>query len=348
MVNVTPEHKVLFLLLRDELTSLPEKLDYNRLFDLFRRHKLFAISGPVKDLLPEDENRRWKEIHQQNTMHSLKVSSETEEIIKYLKELNISAIPLKGPVLTNTLYGDVGLRHFNDIDLLVSPADLEKAKEALIKIGYSQMYPDQMNKKQEKLYTTYKKDIGLHNSERRIFIELHYGIYVHELLKKEEESKLLASTETITLHNEEIEVLDKESTFIYLVYHGCLHQFFRLFWLRDVAECIKRWDLDHKQIRQKISALGLEKMLGVTVNLLLHYFNSDIPKAYADLLVEKRDQKLLNLCHHRICGPEAETTKLKIARHRFLMSLKPGLKYKWTVLWSIFQRWKIRKYMGGH
>ncbi len=348
MIMISPEHKILFQLLRGEEVSLPVSLDHEKLFKLFRRHKLFAISGPVKELLEGEEKEKWKEIHQQLTLKSLKLTSETVEIIDHFRELGIMAIPLKGPVLASNLYGDVGMRHFNDIDLLVERADLEKTRDALIKIGYSLAYPGEMSQRQEKIYFRYKKDIGLHNKKRRIFIELHYGIYVHELLKKEEEYHLIEATETIRIQNEDVVVLDKESTFIYLVYHGCLHQYFRLFWLRDVAECIKKWDLDHESILQRMKELGLGKMLGISINLVIHYFDVMPPAAYSEFLGAERDQRLINTCHERICGPETETLKLKIARHRFLLGLKPGFKYKWTVLWSIIQRWRIRKFMGGH
>jgi hypothetical protein len=30
------------------------------------------------------------------------------------------------------------------------------------------------------------------------------------------------------------------------------------------------------------------------------------------------------------------------------MLLKPGLKYRWTVFKSLFHRWYIRKFLGGH
>lgn len=345
---VSIEQGVLLQVLRGELTSLPEDLDHEQLFELFRRHKFFTISSTVKDLLEGEEGERWKAQHQQNTLNSLKLSNETAELINHFKNRGIRAIPLKGPVLANSLYGDVGLRHFNDIDLIVVKEQFEETKDALIKIGYSLAYPGPLTAKQERIYSTYKNDVGLHNKERRIFIELHYGIYVHELLKREDESKLLGQTEKITIHNQEIEVLDKESTFIYLVYHGCLHQYFRLFWLRDVAECIKRWELDHDSIINKMKELGLEKMLAISMVLAQYYFKTELPEPYTKFLATCNPQKLINICHNRILGPEKETFKLKIDRHRFLMSLKPGLKYKWTVLWSIFQRWRISKFYGGH
>jgi hypothetical protein len=48
----------------------------------------------------------------------------------------IRALPLKGPLLAERLYGDPGLRPSEDIDVLVPVADLERAGRSLGELGY--------------------------------------------------------------------------------------------------------------------------------------------------------------------------------------------------------------------
>lgn len=349
MVELTAEQEAMMQLLRGEEFSLSEKVNREKLYELFLRHRLLMVAGPVKELLKGEDLEKWKGMHQQLTLKSLKLSLETVELISFLKGKGIRAIPLKGPVLAQSLFGDVGLRHFNDIDLLVQKEDLDRTVEALKTIGYQHVYPGYMTTRQERIYSTYKKDVGLFNQDRQIFVELHYGIYVHELLRREDESMLLESTEHIMINNQAVEVLNKESTFIYLVYHGCLHLYSRLFWLRDVSECINRWEINHQHVVSQMRRLGLEKMLSISLRLAQHYFNIEMPRAFANFLDGDTDVlKLTNICHRKILGPEQPDLKLKLMRHSLLFSLKPGLRYKWTVLWSIFQRWRIRKFYGGH
>ncbi|MCA1747926.1 MAG: nucleotidyltransferase family protein, partial [Bacteroidales bacterium] len=177
----------------------------------------------------------------------------------------------------------------------------------------------------------------------------HYGIYVHELLRRTDEPAIRDATEKVELHNEEIVVFDQSTTFIYIIYHGCLHQFFRLFWLRDVAEALQQWELDHAAILNKMRSLGIERMAGIALLLAERWFAVQIPEPYREVISQDPAVKRLAAnCEQRILGPELPTFRMKVRRHRFLFGLKPGARYKWTVLWSIFQRWRIRKFMGGH
>jgi hypothetical protein len=349
MIDLQQEHEVLLRLLRGEFVSLPEETGTERLLQLFQRHRLLPVSAPVREQLPEEQQGRWRMLLQQKTLHSLKISAETANIIKALKLQGIVAIPLKGAVLAHTLYGDVGLRHCNDIDLLIDPADMERTAEVLQGLGYRQSYPGSLSPRQEHIYTRYKKDVGFHNQEQRLFIELHYGIYVHELLRQADEPAIREATEKVELHNEEIVVFDRATTFIYLVYHGCLHQFFRLFWLRDVAAALQRWELDHTTVLDKMRSLGLERMMGIALLLAERWFAVQVPEPYREVISkDKAVQRLAASCHERILGPELPTFRMKFCRHRYLLGLKPGARYKWAVLWSILQRKRIRLFMGGH
>jgi hypothetical protein len=53
-----------------------------------------------------------------------------------LERDGVRAMPLKGPVLAQNLYGDGGLRSFGDLDLLVTARDLAPATAAVRRLGY--------------------------------------------------------------------------------------------------------------------------------------------------------------------------------------------------------------------
>lgn len=349
MTDLSKEQEVLLRLLRGEFVALPEGTDTGQLLELLRRHRLLPLSSAIREQLPEEKREEWKALLQQKTFQSLKISSETAFLIRMMKNAGVTAIPLKGAVLALMLYGDVGLRHFSDIDLLVERSDLKRVSELLASLNYVQTYPKKLSHRQERIYSAFKKDIGFYNREKQVVIELHYGIYVHELLTRSGEGVIRERRERIVLHNEEIEVLDRESTFLYLVYHGALHQYYRLFWLRDVAECMKRWELDHRLIAERVRLLGLSRMFAAGLLLAEHYFSLELPDAYSEMVTGNGVvQRLVKICHERIIGPEQATIRMKVLKHLYLFSLKPGLRYKFMVGWSILQRRRIRMFMGGH
>src|SRR6202030_4510120 len=57
-------------------------------------------------------------------------------IMRQFERLQLRALPYKGPVLAQSLYRDLGLRSFSDLDFLISPADFDRAKQTLAEIGY--------------------------------------------------------------------------------------------------------------------------------------------------------------------------------------------------------------------
>ena len=66
-----------------------------------------------------------------NLRRGLWFASELLRITHHLAKKEIRAIPYKGPVLAQSAYGDLALRHFSDLDLLISPRDFDQAKNAL-------------------------------------------------------------------------------------------------------------------------------------------------------------------------------------------------------------------------
>jgi hypothetical protein len=62
---------------------------------------------------------------------------ELRNVLASLRQAGIRCIPLKGPVLTVGSYRKLGLRDFDDLDLLVAPADVTRAVAVLAKLGYA-------------------------------------------------------------------------------------------------------------------------------------------------------------------------------------------------------------------
>ena len=119
-----------------------------------------------------------------------------------------------------------------------------------------------------------------------------------------------------------------------------------MFWLRDLAEAIKRWDLDHSQILNNAKELGVERLLGVSLELAKEYFDVDVPEEY--LIYIESDavilMRLKKLCSRAIKGPEFPTLRGRFESLYYFMSLISGIKHKMNTLTSVFHRWRIRRF----
>src|SRR5438105_2341077 len=67
---------------------------------------------------------------------SLALDVVTAEVVAALDEAGVRTILLKGPALAHRLYDDGTPRPYTDVDLLVAPADVERAGAVLARLGF--------------------------------------------------------------------------------------------------------------------------------------------------------------------------------------------------------------------
>jgi hypothetical protein len=70
-------------------------------------------------------------------IRALHAVSQLTLLVRSLRTAGIETVALKGPLLSAWLYGDLGMRRFADLDLLVERAERERAREALAAAGYA-------------------------------------------------------------------------------------------------------------------------------------------------------------------------------------------------------------------
>jgi len=236
-------------------------------------------------------------------------------------------------------------------ELDIDRADIHKIIEIAGREGYELSYPAKMlSPRKWAYYFKYKKDIGLIHRQQKIFIELHAGVYYHKLMEQDGEKMLWENLVDDKIGNCAIRRMDNNSTFLYLTFHGGLHQYFRLFWLRDVAISIKNMEIDHQQIIEMAELLGIERLLFVSVVLAQKYFNVDIPEDYqnhisSDIL---RINKIKDICVDRIEGQEHSSFRDRLYIHLMFLLLKPSLRFYMAGFSGILNRWYIKKFLGGH
>ena len=301
-------------------------------------------------LLEEEERERWKKAIRSGSMRTLRFISQLNEIIEMLYNEGIEVITLKGPVLAQTLYGDLSQRHMRDLDLLVIHGDILKALELLQESGYILKTPGkELTVKQWHSYFKHQYDVALLHKEQGSILELHTRIAYPGLLGRSA-YLITDQLETVEMAGRSMKCMSKEATFIYLAIHGAHHLFFRLFWLRDLAEAIKRWELDHTRILYMVRQMGIERMLGVGLRLTSYYFGTSIPAEYQPVLEENKAvlSRLVERCQHAILDPQFLTRRNRINVLLFSMALKPNLQHKWETFSSVYHRWYIRKFLGGH
>lgn len=186
-----------------------------------------------------------------------------EDAVGTLAKAGVKACAMKGPALAARLYPPSTIRHCLDVDLLVRPADLDRAMDALTSAGYAT---------ETGVSATYRRLHAHHFGFSRPAtapIELHFRAYAGFGVVLAADV-LFDRAEPFQL-NDTLSVLvpSPEDEFLYLATHAAGHSFIRLVWLYDLKLLIRRYpSLDWGRIASRASELGVAMPVAYTTRLL--------------------------------------------------------------------------------
>ncbi|MFO1501020.1 MAG: nucleotidyltransferase family protein [Verrucomicrobiota bacterium] len=152
---------------------LKQKIDWVRFIQLaFAHGSLSLMHAALSSVGPEHVPKAMLEQLRHHRMETARrgehLQRELLRIIGLLEARDIPTIAFKGPVLAQAVYGDLGLRPFSDLDLLVPKRDFLKAKGILIRDGYDEVYFGE----HETLY----RQSQLVRSDQSVGVDLHWGV----------------------------------------------------------------------------------------------------------------------------------------------------------------------------
>jgi hypothetical protein len=99
------------------------------------------LSGSAAGIVPPDQMKRLTDATRANTARCLILIAELIKIMNLFRSEGIAAIPYKGPVIAAQAYGDVTLREFEDLDIVLRQRDMAKANDIVTSLGYAPKFP---------------------------------------------------------------------------------------------------------------------------------------------------------------------------------------------------------------
>ncbi len=127
--------------MREQTGPLIAEVDWSRLAQTLRLRKLLPTLGPrILELAGESASNAFAaavaEALETTRRRGAFLQLVTLRIVAMLAGAGIRCAPLKGPLLGEAIYGDPGRRLSSDIDLLVSPDELQAAVGVVRGLGY--------------------------------------------------------------------------------------------------------------------------------------------------------------------------------------------------------------------
>ncbi|HKP36055.1 MAG TPA: nucleotidyltransferase family protein [Pyrinomonadaceae bacterium] len=296
-----PENEALLLCARRELA--PDQvarlralasgdLDLDYFYKLARRHSLVPLvfsqlEHSVKDAVPPDVLQRFRKDYHENAARNLIFADELTSLTHALSEAGIETIVFKGPALAVSAYGNLALRRFIDLDVMVRRADVVRAIEVLAARGYQT--PKPLSSEQQELLI--KTQHSLQFTRGRLIVELHWQVSSHLFASSVTAEELWQNVETVEVHNANVKTLATEDLLFSLCVHGSRHLWQRLAWICDIDRIIAtRPQLDWTSLLNRARQARAERMFLLGPALAAHLLGTRLPETVTEAIT--RDQNI--------------------------------------------------------
>jgi hypothetical protein len=198
------------------------------------------------------------------------------EILRSFAEYAIEVIVFKGPAVAVMAYGQITCREFTDLDLLVRPGDIDRARFVLRDLAYRQISEGVQTDPNQ-------KDIQFLRDEDRTLVELHWAFNPPNNRFPLEATGIWSRVQIANAGAVPIPTLGIEDTLIYLCLHAAKHRWISLKWTFDIARILtcKAAALDWDSLLQRCTAVGCNRTLFFGAYLAHLLFGVTLPAALA-------------------------------------------------------------------
>ncbi len=219
------------------------------------------------DAIPTDMFDQLLHLARATSMHNLFLAKELGRLSSLLEANEIPALALKGPVLAQVAYGDINLRSYGDLDVLVRKEDFDEVQRLLMEDGYTpHKEVSGLQGIHKKLYLWQAGQYSFRRGASVFNVDLHTDIMPPLYYYVTDFETLWQRSEVISIAEAEMRSCEPEDVLQILCYHGAKNRWEALKYICDVAELIRAkqgldWDLVMRRARQtrgeRILFLGL-------------------------------------------------------------------------------------------
>jgi hypothetical protein len=221
-----------------------------------------------------------RQSYERNIHKSLFLSAELIRILDCLDALGIEVVPYKGLVLSQAYYGDMAMRQSGDMDLFVRKPDVVRIKRAVRDLGYTPRVPIPADAEEDYIASGY--ECTFDSPVGRNLLELQWALQPRFYAVDFDMDGLFERAVSVAVAGRAVKTPSPEDLLLVLSVHAAKHVWGRLIWLCDIAQIVKRGNLNWDCIQSRARELGIERILHVTLLLVRRFLTAPIPEPIND------------------------------------------------------------------
>lgn len=260
-------------------TLLGHTLDWTKLLALAQRNALipllyFQLNKIAPERVPPDRLKELRDRFQRNSARNVMLTGELLSLIELFERNQIPAVPYKGPAIGVGIYGNLSLRPFADLDILVPETNVWKATELLIDRGYQAHFVIPARKHSSFIRLSYVRSFK-HETDGTT-VELHWRVAPRFFGAPFDTSRLWQHAREIPLQGASVRVPLSEDLILMLCIHGAKDCWEKLEWVCGLAELVRSdSQVDWRSLLER--AKDIRCLAIVSLGLLLAHDLLDAP-----------------------------------------------------------------------
>lgn len=272
---------------------LQEEIDWEYLLQTAAKHGVKPLlyqnlSATAKELVPPEILTQLRQDFRTNALGNL---NRTKELLKILDLFAANDIPIftfKGPAIASLAYGELSLRQFNDLDILVRNRDIIRARDLFLSQG-DEMKVEliELTKQQKEIFV---KSPQIHEFVREcaypfirqqsgVIVELHWRMMPSYFSFPIDSEQLWERLIKVPLLGTNILTPSPEDSLLLLCGHGIKECWDKLNRVCDIAALIhKHPNLDWDRVMAEATRLGCQRILFLGLFLAKELLGTILPE----------------------------------------------------------------------
>jgi hypothetical protein len=268
---------------------------------------------------------------QANARQTLWLTRELLRVLEHLESRGIGALPYKGPVLAEMLYGNVALRQFSDLDVLVHAADVPRAKAALMELGYKPGF--EFTPQEERAYLASGYEYTFDSAQGRNLLELQWQVLPRFYSVDFDVDGFFDRAQAVTVAGRSLPTLGAEDLMLVLCVHAAKHAWVQLSWLCDIVQLARSQRVDWDAVTQQAKRLGIERIVAVSF-VLAHKLLGTTPPPLGQARTQPAVEAIA-CAIVPIIAQGAEYDTESISYSRLMMRLRERRRDRLRFLWRL-------------
>jgi hypothetical protein len=283
--------------------------------------------------IPPEIEPSLRSAYNANLRRSLWFAAELARIMAHFEGRRLRVVPYKGPVLAQSAHGDLGLRSFSDLDFLISPADFERAKQALAEIGYRPSAD--ITPAVERLWLRIGYERSFDGAPGKNMVELQWALLPRFYGVDLPVDSLIARAGRTVVGGREVPGLSPEDSLLVSCLHAAKHLWARLIWLSDIAGTLKTQAINYELVFSRARALGITRILGVSFWLVKNVLQVELPKPAEEMIAADRQVEALGGEFAGRLARGAAYDFESTEYFRLILKLRERRRDRWRYLWRL-------------